>query len=117
MDESSSFATQLKLAQRIRDNRNWLTLAFLLIGQLPAAVAIVNDVFPQIAPKYVFLISIAVSTFCAQLSFAWATRKLAKPSCTRCGTEWVIIESGPGANSAHFKLGGSCPHCGVEITE
>ncbi len=39
-----SSADQLKLAQRIRGNRNWLTLVFLVLGVIAAAAAIVNDV-------------------------------------------------------------------------
>ncbi len=28
-----------------------------------------------------------------------------------------MIESDPGRNAEHFQVGGSCPYCGVEITE
>jgi uncharacterized membrane protein len=112
-----SSKSQLKLAQRIRDNQNWLILVFLLIGLIPAIATILSDTFPQVSPKYQLLTSVLVSIVCAQICFAWATRKLPKPICNACGGQWVIVESGPGRNAEHFQLGGSCPHCGVEITE
>ncbi len=111
-----SSAKELKLAQRIRDNQNWLILIFILIGLIPAVLAILGDVLPKVEPKYLLLASLFVSVACAQLSFAWATRKMAKPKCNACGGEWVIVESGPSRNSEHFEIGGSCPHCGVKIT-
>jgi hypothetical protein len=108
---------QLKLAQRIRDNRNWLTLLFLLVGLIPGGYAVLNDVFPQVSPKYVLLGCVFVSVICAQFGFAWATRNLPKPVCVVCGGKWEIVESGPGRNSERFEVGGACPHCGAAISE
>ena len=108
---------QLKLAQRIRDNRNWLILVFIFVGLIPAVYIVVNDVFPQFSPKYVLLTAVLASVICAQLSFAWATRNARKPACTVCGAEWVIVESGSGRNSELFEIGGACPHCGAVISE
>ena len=109
----ASRETPKKQAERIRDQRHWTTLWFIVVALALAFVANVTGIFGHVGPTYLFLGALIVAVVGAGLLHQWRTRNL-HPTCQGCGAELQIIESGPNPNYRQFKAG-VCPACGQRI--
>ncbi len=105
---SSQIARELSLARRVRDHRNWVMLAFVVIGLAPTAAIIVFDMLPGFTPKLIFAVGVGVSVFASQLAFGVVIEPgIGIARCPGCHEPRNIPESGLADNRHLLREGGA----------